>query len=326
LLLLIDICQLEGKMSDANAYEALLTKRLQGNESVSRADEASLGEGILSTPEQSPRPQPEPSSASLLRNRKPISSNSPIAPEIADAASNLSRIPTRDLQSPDEERLSIDARAERSLEINEDLHPLRGAGLGIVKGHIDTIWDVAVSPYSTTVASASRNNTIKLWNSTDGRGLKTLRGHTGAVFVAKFLIDGFTLASGSYDKTVRLRDSRSGLLWKMLTGHSGGIYALAVSPDGIGFASPSKDRTVRLWDVRSEESLKILKGHRDCVDTVAFSPDGATLASGSDDQNIRLWDSRSGECLKKLRGHTKSVWVVIFPRTVIRWRPRTTKP
>ena len=39
------------------------------------------------------------------------------------------------------------------------------------------VWGVSFSPDGKTVASASSDKTIKLWNVADGKQLRTLRGH-----------------------------------------------------------------------------------------------------------------------------------------------------
>ena len=53
------------------------------------------------------------------------------------------------------------------------------------------------------IASASGDNTIKLWN-TDGTLITTLQGHKGAVWDVEFTQIGKTLVSGSEDNTLML--------------------------------------------------------------------------------------------------------------------------
>jgi WD40 repeat protein len=71
---------------------------------------------------------------------------------------------------------------------------------------------VAFSPEGRTLASASADNTIRLWDTHTHKQLgKPLTGHTDAVSSVAFSPDGRTLASASADGTVRVRD---GLLWR----------------------------------------------------------------------------------------------------------------
>ncbi len=62
---------------------------------------------------------------------------------------------------------------------------------------------VAFSPDSQTIATASGDNTVKLWNH-KGQELLTLTGHRAPVNSVAFSPDGKTLASASSDKTVIL--------------------------------------------------------------------------------------------------------------------------
>jgi WD40 repeat protein len=64
---------------------------------------------------------------------------------------------------------------------------------------------VAFDPSGGTLASGSRDNTVKLWDAATGACLLTLEGHASWVSSVAFDPSGGTLASGSY-KTVNLWD------------------------------------------------------------------------------------------------------------------------
>jgi WD40 repeat protein len=63
---------------------------------------------------------------------------------------------------------------------------------------------VAFSPDGRRLASASHDQTVKLWDSATGKELLAFKGHTDSVVHVVFSPDGQCLASASYDKTVTL--------------------------------------------------------------------------------------------------------------------------
>jgi WD40 repeat protein len=73
-------------------------------------------------------------------------------------------------------------------------------------GHSDRVYSVALSRDGKTLASASMDKTIKLWDVASGKNTAALTGHSDYVYSVAFSPDGKTLASGSYDKTIKLWD------------------------------------------------------------------------------------------------------------------------
>ncbi|MFF7970538.1 hypothetical protein [Streptomyces sp. NPDC007905] len=194
-------------------------------------------------------------------------------------------------------------------------------------GHTGAVYLTSFSPDGKTLATASYDRTVRLWNVADPSRPKplgnALTAQTSWVSSAIFSPDGHTLASAGDDGTIRLWNvadpAHPASLGRPLTGHTGTIYLVAFSPDGHTLASAGEDHTVRLWDVadpRRPKALGTLGGHTAAVRCVAFSPDGRTLAAGGDDDTIRLWntaDPRHPEPLPTvLTGHTDLVHSVAF--------------
>ena len=107
---------------------------------------------------------------------------------------------------------------------------------------------MAFSPDGSRLASASLDQTVRLWDGTTGRPIKVLRGHSGWVDQVAFSPDGKRLVSASHDQTLRMWDAADGEPIAVLRGHAGFVWSVAFSPDGALIASSSEDTTVRLWD------------------------------------------------------------------------------
>ncbi len=71
-------------------------------------------------------------------------------------------------------------------------------------GHANSVIGVSFSPDGKMLASASYDNTVKLWDTGTGKQIKTLTGHKNGVIGVSFSPDGKMLASASADNTVKL--------------------------------------------------------------------------------------------------------------------------
>jgi WD40 repeat protein len=186
-------------------------------------------------------------------------------------------------------------------------YALRQAVLGVneanrLVGHQGAVKGIAFSRDGQTIASASGDLTIKLWNK-NGKLLKTLTGHKSLVWDVVFSYDGNTIASGSMDGTLKLWNPNNGNLRKNLIAHRGGVLGVSASRDLI--ASAGIDKTIKLWNWDGK-LLQTLTGHSAPVWNVAISNDQELIVSGSEDNTIKFW-SNKGILLRTLVGHNSPV-------------------
>ena len=84
------------------------------------------------------------------------------------------------------------------------------ACLQTLEGHSGLVRSVTFSHDSVRLASASWDNTVKIWDASSGECLQTLEGHSGSVNSVTFSHDSARLASASWDNTVKIWDASSG--------------------------------------------------------------------------------------------------------------------
>lgn len=114
-------------------------------------------------------------------------------------------------------------------------------------GHQKLVNHVTFSPDGRYIASASFDNSIKLWDGRDGKFISTLRGHVAAVYQCAWSSDCRLLVSGSKDTTLKVWDVKTRKLQNDLPGHLDEVFAVDWSVDGKRVASGGKDKQVKLW-------------------------------------------------------------------------------
>ncbi|MDE2887986.1 MAG: hypothetical protein OXR72_07200 [Gemmatimonadota bacterium] len=180
-----------------------------------------------------------------------------------------------------------------------------------LSGHTGEVRSVSFSsPDGATLASGSRDGTVRLWDVENHEEAATQEVQGEGIVAVTFSPDGASLVSGTSNGKVLSWDLETGNA-ALVSGH-GSLASMALSSDGVTLAMGYQDGTIRLWDAAREARIATLEGHTSGVSSVAFSSDGAILASGSWDRTVRLWDMKTLEPAGTLEGHSGGVTSVTF--------------
>ncbi|WP_240805577.1 NB-ARC domain-containing protein [Streptomyces sp. A1547] len=176
-------------------------------------------------------------------------------------------------------------------------------------GHTMPVTSVAVSPDGTWLATASSDETLRIWDASTGHE-RLVVSLTATVTSVAISPDGTWFATAGTDGTARIRDAITGHERLACTGHTGSLASVAISPDGTWFATAGHDHTARIWDAVTGHERLVCTGHTGSLASVAISPDGTWFATAGYDHTARIWDAATGHERSVLEGHSDAVMEV----------------
>ncbi|XP_034747023.1 WD repeat-containing protein 88-like [Etheostoma cragini] len=178
--------------------------------------------------------------------------------------------------------------------------------------HGSSITRCRFDPQSRTVATASADRHVKLWDLVAHRTTVNINSnHGNVVSDCCFTTSGNFLCTASWDRTLKLWDLQAGRFRSqggtaLQRGHEGSVSSCSFSADGGLLVSGSYDRTVALWEMSSLCQTLILRGHSDWVTDVSISADRKLVVSASKDRTVRLWDIENMEEVPQVLEKTRT--------------------
>jgi WD40 repeat protein len=116
-------------------------------------------------------------------------------------------------------------------------------------GHQLYVWSAAFSHDGKYIATASVDDTVKIWDRATGKNLRTLTGHNEGAYGVDFSPDDRTLAAACGNGKVKLWNVATGREMTTIENRSPGLY-LNFSPDGrnlVGFYPWGSEVCIKFW-------------------------------------------------------------------------------
>jgi WD40 repeat protein/tetratricopeptide (TPR) repeat protein len=179
--------------------------------------------------------------------------------------------------------------------------------LATLSGHEKEVTQLLVTPDGSSLISASKDNTIRIWDLQTYKCIHTLKGHQDWVRAIAVTNKGDKVISGSDDWTIKVWDMAAGKCECTMSGHTMPIFTVAVSKNDHFVFSGSRDRTLRIWDIKNSKQVTNLEGHQDWVNVIRLVPDGDKAISASYDSTIRIWNVLGWRCTNTLQGHKAAI-------------------
>lgn len=161
--------------------------------------------------------------------------------------------------------------------------------------HYAAVVSVDMSGDGSLIASASSDETVKIWRTSTRYCIGTIR-YLLPVRSVAISHDGTRVASATREAASVFDLTGPVTAETLKHDRFFSVRAVAISRDGSQVSFGQEQGVVQLLDTnhrRNDASVShiSLSGHKGAVTSVAFSKNGSLLASASEDATIKLWDS-----------------------------------
>lgn len=185
-----------------------------------------------------------------------------------------------------------------------------------LKGHTESVMQVAFSSDGKYIATGSYDGTVRIWSAPRGDLVHSLQGPSKEVEWILWHPRSHSILAGSGDTSAYIWWAPNGRLMQTLAGHAQVVTCGCWALDGLLVVTGSTDSGVFVWDARTGASKhRLQQVHGGAVLSIGAHPVAPLVATGSDDGWVAVVQVETGMVLATLGGHTDSVEDVRFAET-----------
>lgn len=194
--------------------------------------------------------------------------------------------------SPDGENVASGGGADRSVRIWNLKEFAQSLDNNLIS-HQEQIEKYAFSPCEEYLVTASRDGSVGLWNTQNGKLIKQIIAHEKSARAVCFSPCGQKIATVSLDKTLKIWNTNLELL-TVIEDHTNAVNAVTYSDSGRMIATAGADKKIIVRESEKYQKLHTLEGHERTIYDVAFNHNEDKLVSCGKDGTTKVWDLKNG--------------------------------
>jgi WD40 repeat protein len=187
-------------------------------------------------------------------------------------------------------------------------------------GHTEGVNALVKFNDNITIASASEDCSIQIWNSTNRVSLTNLTEHSAIEWfyscrswsvVGMLVLSNGNLVTCSKTMTIKIWNITSLEMFEI--SYVQDLEVTSIQLVGVHcLAVGSHDKKIRLWNLTSGENIKTISNDSEVIQCILFLNNSQQLlASGEWDSNINIWNLETTKLVSTLVGHVAPVYALL---------------